>query len=1146
MTHPRATPWRCRLALGVFMVLAVVGLHTAPAIAQETGGSIRGTISDAQSAVLPGVSITLKNLGTNAIQNTVTNDQGAYAFSFVPIGRYIITAELEGFTTAQREEFEVRIGDRIRIDLNLQVGALSETVTVTSEALLLDTSSASRGQVISREQVADLPLLGRNPFMLALTTPGVQYTPSLASRSNRPFDNGGMDSISISGGVGTTNEYLLDGVPNTGQERGGVGNLSFVPSPDATAEFKVQTNLYDAQYGRSGGGVVNVLLKSGTNQFHAAAYMYYRDEKWNANTFDGNRTGTPKADLYWQQPGATVSGPVRIPGIYDGRDKTFFMYSYERIKSQIPFVQLYTLPTEAERLGDFSKTVSAAGLPVTVYDPLTTRLVNGRYIRDPFPGNVIPANRLDPVALNILKYVPKPRTAGQLNNFPVPENNRADIYNNHVVKVDQTVNNNHRFFVRFVWNKRDEINDLGGFTEPWAATGNAYLHGRKNIGLSTEVTSVLSNSFVLNTRVGWIQHYFYLTQRGDGFDTSLLGFPSSLVSQMPRKWFPQIAMSGYTTFGTTGSQYTTSDTYSWSEIFSKTAGNHSIRFGGEYRAMLNLYDSPTSSMGNFSFTNAYTQYDAQRADATQGNAVASFLLGYPASGSLPINPTFNYRSNYVGVFVQDDWRITPKLTLNAGLRWDYESPITEKARQQNRGFDPDAANPFKVPGLALKGGLLFVDDSNPYPFKKDLDNLQPRFGFAYQFDARTVFRGGYGLSYLPTFDNGTSNGFAVSTAFVSSVDGGITPSGSLSNPYPNGLLKPVGNSLGLQTLLGQGFTYNNNQRTIPKVHQFSFGVQRELPGSMVIDASFVGSRTRGYPVAKGINEISAADFLSGTAMLQQVANPFAGLLPGSSFNGATVPLQQLRRPFPQFTGITEGRRSIGEYDYNALQVSLNKRLSHGLQFLLSYTYSKRIERVSYLNAQDGWDQLHEVIAGDDAPHHLHLSATYRLPNVNENKGVLGLLLGGWQVNGIAVFQSGLPVGLTAGAILVGDPKIDNPTRERWFNTCTETLAGGRQNCSSTSDPIVWKVLPPYTLRTLPSRMENVRTARPALLDFSMFKTIDLPARIKLQVRAEAFNTFNTPWFGSPGTSINATSFGIVTPTQSNDPRNVQIGVRLSF
>ena len=1135
-------PWRQSIS-GFLTLLVALALAPSPASAQETGGSIRGTIADPQAAVLPGVTVTLRNEDTNALLTTITNEQGAYVIPFVPIGRYTLTAELAGFSTAKQTQVEVRVGDRLRIDLPMKVGTLTEEVTVSASALLLETSSASRGQVINRDQVQDLPLLGRNPFSLAVLSPGVQYTPSLASRSNRPFDNGGMDNLRISGGRPFTNELLLDGVPNTGTETNSPNNLSFVPSPDATAEFKVQTNMYDAQYGRSGGGVINVILKSGTNTFHGALYEYYRDEKLNANTFDANRGGQEKAGLYWNQPGATLDGPVKIPGLYDGTDKTFFMYSWEQIRSEVPFPQVYTVPTAAQRRGDFSGTLTADGRPITIYDPLTTRLVNGRYVRDPFPSNLIPTDRIDPVALALLERVPLPNAPGEVNNFLVPENARADKYDQHVVKVDQVLNPRHRFFVRVVRNKRSEINDLAGFPQeasPW------YQHGRMNVGVSGEATSVLTDTLVLSSRAGFIRHDFYIQRHGDGFDPGSLGLPSGLVSQLGRKTFPQVQLSGYSTFGTPGSIFTISDTYSWSEIFSKTAGNHSIRFGGELRAMLNDQQNPTSSMGLFSFSPAFTQRDAQRSDAAAGNAVASMLLGHPASGNVPINPRLDYRNNYAGIFLQDDWRITARLTINAGLRWDYESPMTEASRQQNRGFDPNAVNPFPAPGMQLRGGLLFVDDANPRPFTRDLNNLQPRIGGSYQLGERMVLRGGYGLSYLPTFDTGLANGFSLTTPLVASTDGGITPAASLSNPYPAGIDQPVGNSLGLETLVGRDVSYHNFDRSIPWVHQFSAGVQRELPGRMVIDVSYVGSRTRGLPVGKEINDITAEQLAQGNVMLQPVPNPFEGLLPGTAFNGSTIPRQQLLRPFPQFDDITEDRRPIGTTDYDSVQVSLNKRLTRGLQFLVSYTLSKRMEEVSYLNPQDDWSQPERRVADDDAPHRLFISATYELPSINNGRGVLGVLLGGWQANGIAVFQSGLPVGLGGGAVLVGDPDIDNPTFDRWFRTCTETLSGARQNCVSADEAVVWRVQAPFTLRTAPTRLENVRTKRPALLDFSVFKTFPIASRLRLQVRLESFNLFNTPWFGGPNTNVNAAAFGRVTPTQANDPRNIQIGVRLTF
>jgi hypothetical protein len=1147
-----------RAALGGrAFVLAALGLlaGSAATAAQETGGGIAGTVADAQGAALPGVTVSLRNEGTNAQLNTVTNSDGAYVLPFVPIGRYTLTATLAGFSTTKREAIEVRVGDRLRLDLALQIGALTEEVTVSSEVPLLDTGSANRGQVIGREQVADLPLLGRNPFMLAQLTPGVQYTPSTASRSNRPFDNGGMDNFQISGGRGFTNEFLLDGVPNTGTETNQPNNLSFVPSPDATAEFKVQTSIYDAQYGRTGGGVVNVVLKSGTNQFHGALYEYYRDEKLNANTFDANRGGVAKPGLYWNQPGFTIDGPVKIPGLYNGSDKTFFMYNWEQIRSEVPFPQVYTVPSALERAGDFSQSRTADGRPITVYDPLTTRLENGQFVRDAFPGNVIPAGRIDPVALALLQRVPLPNTSGLTNNLLVPDNARADRYDQHVLKVDQVVSPNHRFFVRFARNKRTEINDFAAFppeASPW------YQHGRMNVGFAVEATSVFGPSLVLSSRAGFIRHDFYIATHGDNFDPSTLGFPSSFTSQLERQTFPQVQWDGYTTFGSTfggnnGSIFTVSDQWSWSEVLSKTAGNHSLKFGGELRALLNNQQNPTSSTGRFTFNRAFTQRNPLAAAADSGSSVASLLLGYPADGSStanpsvsPIFPQLHYRGNYVGLFVQDDWRVNQRLTVNAGLRWDYESPIVEELNQQNIGFDTTSTSPFQAPGLSLRGGLQFASDDQRQPFKKDLNNIQPRIGATFRVDDKTVLRGGYALAYLPTFDTGQNNGFSVTTTLVASTDGGITPVGRLSNPFPAGLDQPVGSSQGLATLAGRGFTFSDPERTIPYVHQFSVGVQRELPGRLALEASYVGSRTRGLPVSKGINEISAEQLATGNVMLQQVANPFQGLLPGTPFNGATVPRQQLARPFPQFAGINQDRRPLGVNDYDSLQLSVNKRLSRGLQFLVSYTYSRTEEEVTYLNPQDDWGQLARVVTAADTPHRMLISSTYDLPFFRDRPGVLGSALGGWQVNGIVTFQSGLPVATTAGAFLVGDPTLDNPTLGRWFNTCTQALSGARQNCASADEPIAWQVQPSFTLRTLTTRLDEVRTKRPALIDFSLFKTFALPSRMRLQVRLESFNMFNTPWFGAPNTNVTNAAFGTVAPTQANDPRNVQLGIRFMF
>lgn len=1114
---------------------------------QEFRATINGTVTDPTGAVVPGVTVEIRNLATNALITAQTNEAGLYVAPFIPPGRYTVSAGREGFKRAVREDVEVRVGDRLRIDFQLELGGVTERVVVSASAELLETSTAARGQVIDSQKVAEMPLLGRNPFMLAVLAPAVQYTPSLASRSNRPFDNGGMDSFSINGGRQFTNEFLIDGVPNTGTETNQPGNLSFVPSPDATEEFKVQTNVYDAQYGRTGGGVINVSLRSGTNDFHGALYHYFRHDKLNANTFVANLAGSPKQSFRWNQPGVRFDGPVWIPKVYDGRNRTFFMYSWERIKSSIPFPQTMTVPTLEQRAGDFSKTVQANGQPILVYDPATLRQAGSGWVRDPFPNNRIPEIRWDPVSRNILKYIPQPNTAGDARGFYnliVAPNPRTDLYDQHIVRIDQVIGSRHRLFGRFVHGNRHETNSTAGFPPEASAW---YNHWRINQGGGLDLTSTLSPSLVSSFRAGYIRHEFAVAHHADNFDPAQIGFPSSLTAQLPRKSFPRITYTDYTTFGPnwgSGSVFSFSDQWSISETLNKLVSRHSLKFGFEGRLKLDNQQNPATWFGVFAFNRGFTQRDPQRSEAAAGNAFASLLLGHPASGYIPIRPALALGSRYYGLFLQDDWRITNRLTVNLGLRWDYESPISERFDRQNRGFDWQGQSPLQVPGINLRGRLLFTDENNRLPFKRDLNNLQPRIGVAYQWTSKTVFRGGWGISYLPTFDIGQFNGFSMDTPYVASVDGGLTPAGQWNNPYPTGIIPPLGRQA---TMLGLSFTYSWPERVIPYVHQYSFGVQHELPGRILIDASYAGSRTLSLQTSKAINAVPADKLALRDALLAKVANPFAGLLPGTAYNGATVPQQQLLRPFPQYDNITEANRTIGESWYDAFQLRVEKRLSHGLHLLFSYTISKTLEAVGYLNGQDPFGALAKVLTGFDTPQRATLSGGYELPFGKNSTGVVKQVLGGWQFNWIATFQTGLPVNAPGGAVSAGvSPKIENPTSARWFNTCTLTLAGVRQSCASADQPVAWLVQDPYALRTLSTRLPNVRTLRAPIADFSVFKLFPITERVKLQFRAESFNLTNTPWFGAPNTTLGSANFGVVSPSQANDPRNVQLALRLIF
>lgn len=1114
---------------------------------QEFRATINGTVTDPTGAAVPGVTVEIRNLATNALITTQTNEAGLYVAPFIPPGRYTVTVAREGFNRAVREDVEVRVGDRLRLDFQLELGGVTERIVVSASAELLETSTAARGQVIDSQKVAEMPLLGRNPFMLAVLAPAVQYVPSRASRSNRPFDNGGMDSFSINGGRQFTNEFLLDGVPNTGTETNQPGNLSFVPSPDATEEFKVQTNVYDAQYGRTGGGVINVSLRSGTNDFHGAFYHYFRHDKLNANTFEANRVGSPKQSFRWNQPGFRVDGPVYLPEVYDGRNRTFFMYSWERIKSSIPFPQTMTVPTLYQRAGDFSTTYQANLQPILVYDPATLRQAGSGWVRDPFPGNRIPESRWDPVSRKLLDYIPKPNTVGDARGFfnlLAAPNPRTDRYDQHILRIDQVIGSKHRLFGRWIYNDRFETNSTALFPQAASAW---YNHWRINKGGGLDLTSTLSPSLVSSFRVGYIRHNFAVAHHGDNFDPSQLGFPSSLSAQLPRKSFPRITYTDYTTFGPnwgSGSVFTFSDQWSLSETLNKVLGRHSLKFGFEGRMKFDNQQNPASWFGVFNFTKAFTQRDPLRSEAAAGNAFAALLLGIPASGYVPIRPALALGGRYYGLFLQDDWRITNRLTLNVGLRWDYESPISERFDRQNRGFDTEAQAPLQVPGINLRGRLLFTDENNRLPFKRDLNNFQPRVGVAYQWTSRTVFRGGWGISYLPTFDTGQFNGFSMDTPFVSSLDGGLTPAGQWSNPYPGGLFPPLGRSA---TMLGLSFTYSWPERVIPYVHQYSFGIQHELPGRLLIDASYVGSRTLSIQTAKGINAVPADKLALRDALLTKVSNPFAGLLPGTAYNGATVPQQQLLRPFPQYDNITENGRSLGKSWYDSFQLKVEKRLSQGLHVLFSYTISKTLEAVGYLNAQDPFGALAKVLTTFDTPQRATLSGGYELPFGKNSKGITRQMIGGWQFNWIATFQTGLPVNAPGNAVSTGvNPAIDNPTSARWFNTCTLTLAGVRQSCASADQPVAWLVQDPYALRTLSFRLPNVRTLRAPIADFSVFKNFPITERVRMQFRAESFNLTNTPWFGAPNTTLGSANFGIVSPSQANDPRNVQLSLRLQF
>ena len=1126
-------------------VSLLAALLSACAFGQDFRATITGVITDPQKAVVPGATVEIRNLGTNVLQTVQTNESGVYVLPFVNPGVYSISVTAAGFKMAMRDNVEVRVGGRVQADLTLEIGAAAETITVSAAAEMLDTASASKGQVLDKLKVRDLPLLGRNPFMLAATATGVfsgLYTGKVAT-FGRPYD-GAAAQMQVNG-IGGRYEILLDGVPNAPTERGDAIYAGFVPSPEAVQEFNVQTNIYDAQYGRTSGAVVNLAIKGGTNALHGSVFHYFRHDKLTANLFESNWAGRAKTTYRWNQPGVQFDGPVWLPKLYDGRNRTFFMLSFEAIRNSNPSPFVGTMPTELQRQGDFSQTLQANGQPITIYDPMTTRQSGAGWARDPFPGNRVPSNRFDPISQKLVPFWPLPNQPGDIAgqyNFVDTPNSQKDAYNQYVLRIDQQLNPANKISGR--WSKNVRTQTLGTHGYPRVAS-SGFTHWRNNHGGMLNWTSILQPTLVADVRYGYLRHPFGLQRYGDLFNLAELGFPTSLIAQLPRQTFPGVSVSDFSQLYPSESQFTNQDYHNVNATVTKVAGVHSLKSGFEFRALRANFQLPVSNFGTFGFNRGFTQRDPLRGEAASGNGFATFLLGSPASGSVAYNIASAYQMLYYGGFFQDDWRVSSRLTLNLGLRWDYEGPLSERYDRQNRSFDRTAKSPLQVPGLDLRGGLLFTDKDARLPFQRDLNNWQPRAGFAYRVSTLTVLRGGIGLTYMPTFDRGGSLGFSTATGFVSSTDGGLTPAGRLRDPYPAGIIQPPGRRDGLLTMIGQSISYGYFEREIPKTWQFSFGIQHQLPWRTMIDVSYIGSRSGDMGTSKNINAVSAEDLTRGNDLLTQVPNPLAGMLPGSAFNGARVPRQQLLRPFPHFNNITQTQYPVGHTAYNSLQISVEKRMSAGLHFRGSYTWSKNMTATGYLNDQDPIDNPVWNQAG--APNHVFtLSGGYALPFFAKAKGLRGQL-GGWHTNFIFRAMTGNLVAAPSGAYSSAvNPKLSRPTRDRWFNTCTLTTAGVRQNCASADEPVAWIQQPPFTLRTLSSTLPGVRTSVPPILDFSLFKDFPIRETVRMQVRAEAFNLGNTPMFGAPNTSLGTALFGRVTPVQANDPRIVQLALRILF
>jgi len=1114
------------------------------AIAQiNPTGSVEGVCRDASGAVLPAAQLTLINARTEIKQTGASNDQGFYSFNLVPPGGYRIEVERAGFKRFI-QSLTVEAGHKVTVDVTLAVGVVSEAVEVNSQAPIVEAGTASTSTTLNERFFTELPLSGRNALQMAWLAAGVV-------QMSNPLDTYGLDNrtalgyFSANGASYRMNEFLMDGVPNRHYD-----TAAYLPPADQVQELNIQTNSFDAEYGHGGGAYINITTRSGGNELRGSVYEFVRNDAINANNFFSNQTGAGKPALRFHQFGTALGGPV-------WKNRTFWFFNYEGIRNRAPRTSIYTVPTELQRRGDFSQTFDNRGALIAVFDPFSSRenpVQPGRFLRTQFPGNAIPAARIDAAARNVLnEFAPLPNRPGDpftgTNNVARNITARNDL-DNFTIRADHHIGTRHRLFGRESRSKKYELQarliDSGG---------PHYVDLiQESIGLGDTITFSPTSLLVVNAGLT----RYSLGGFKPSFDLDKLGFATSFIGVLQQSKVPRIMNSDMALLGAEGGdRYDHGYHYSFSATMSQFRGRHNLKWGFQTQLRQNNSIGSNSPSGSFTFDRGFTQGpDPNTRGAAVGHGIASYLLGTVASGFTTFNVTNAAQTPYYGFFIHDDLRLSPNLTLNIGLRYDLKLASTERFNNLTR-WAFGTPNPIEGPARAayarnpvpelpvsqffVPGGLTFATPENRRAARADRNDWTPRIGLAWRLSTKTVLRAGYGhfYDYWSVGDFG-QDGFSSSTPMLNSLDG-VQPANLLRDPFPNGLLTPPGRSQGLRTLLGTSFQIFQDQDRTPYNERWQFGVQRELLPDLRLEVNYVGETAQSLYVGNrgsgSAGEMSRtlrflpAEYLAlGSRLQATVPNPFAGLIPSDLTLGRpTISLQNLLANYPHVSDLVIRRQSIGRSYYHGLQASAVKRYSHGFQLLATYTFMRQIERVQFLNDSDGGPS--KAIGQLWTPHRFTFAGVWNLPWSENGRlhGVAGKLVGGWQLNAIHTFQSGFALLLPDVAYAGGDPRIDAGTRtvDRWFNLPA------------------FRALPAFTLRDVSTRLARLQGDAINNTDLSLAKNTAVTERFRVQFRWELFNAFNRPQFGAPNLTPTSGSYGRIT-TQANAPRSMQFGIRVSF
>jgi len=1143
--------------------------------AQNFVGGVRGLIQDPGGAVISGAVVALVNSATGTSRSAISNSLGEYAFAQAEPATYSITVESPGFKKLTHTGVVIATQEFVTLDLKMEIGQVTDTVQVTAETPLVESSNASNGQVLTGQQIEDLPNLGRNVFLLSKLSTGVETVGD--PRFNRFQDQSGSSQISVAGGPVRGNNYFIDGIPVTDATNRAV----IIPTVEAVGEMKLQTGTYDATMGRTGGGVFNTLLKTGSNGFHGDLFGYYRTTDFVANQFFANAAGLPRAPTSWKNFGGAMGGPVVIPKIYNGKNKTFFWVASEAYRQHTPVTNNFALPTALEKTGDFSQS------SVVIYNPLSARACTPSdncpagvtQVRVPFAGNVIPGSMINPIGQAIINYLPNPqvKTATDATNFTGVDSlfDRADQY---TYKLEHAVTEWFKLTGSFLYYKsREPGGNPLGIVAGSTTSNTPYLLYRHVDATAVNAILTPNPTTVVTLRYGFnrFPNFTEGVSAAAGFNEGSLGFPSNFLNGLQAQYFPQITLNGESL-----SNVSKSNSNFYSKNFlasvSKYIGRHSLTYGFDYRV---INSGPTISVnaGSFTFNGVFSREYPTVTSTTTGADFADLLMGYPSAGSVNTAQPINVFVRYYAGYLQDDIRVNSKLTVNVGLRYEYETGESEVNNNIAVGFNQAQVNPIgaNVTGVIPYGVIQFagINGNGNSCCNPSKTKFGPRAGAAYQLTPKTILRAGIGIFYAPTvFGPADSEpGFTQTTTYVASTNGNSTPANSLSNPFPSGIIQPSGNTQGALTALGSTFSFlNPNKSGGGTVYQYSADVQREVGFGIMFEVGYQGSRSTGLtpaPTGTGtlpINELSPANLALGQSALNtSVPNPFFGQ-PGAAgvIGTANVARAQLLLPFPEYSTISENT-TIAHARYDSLVAKVQKRFSKGLQFLSTLTWSRNEDNefgsgtANALNGlgsagTGGIQNIYNLgaewgLAAADTPIRWSGTWIYQLPFgkgkpwLNNNK-VLDWVAGGWSIQGTGIIQTGFPLFVTQSNLNAGIGGLNQRPNATGVSACYSGSPESR--VGSYLNPAAFSQAPAYTFGNV-SRDINCLSPGMANWDTSLFKDITVMERFHAQFRAEAYNTFNTPLFAPPYTTFGQKTFGQLN-YQANIPRELQLGLRFAW